>query len=123
MLKTAIQRSERLAELATRPLLLTLMASLHAWRGGSLPEKREELYADAVDLLLDWWESPKIVRDAGGQMLVRHASLAEWLKVDREKMRELLNELAYRAQATQPDLVGTADVPEGDLVSGLMRLS
>ena len=49
--------------------------------------------------------------------------LAEWLKVDREKVRTLLNELAYQAHAAQPDLVGTADVAEGDLVSGLMRLS
>jgi len=123
LLKGAIFGSDRLGGLAQRPLLLTLMASLHAWRGGSLPEKREELYADTVDLLLDWWESPKTVRDGQGQVLVSQPSLAEWLKVDREKVRELLNELAYRAHAEQPDLVGSADVPEGELVSGLMRLS
>ncbi len=122
-LKRAIFGSDRLGALAERPLLLTLMASLHAWRGGSLPEKREELYADTVDLLLDWWESPKIVRDAAGQAVMHQPSLAEWLKVDREKVRDLLNELAYRAHAAQPNLVGTADVPEGNLVSGLMTLS
>jgi formylglycine-generating enzyme required for sulfatase activity len=54
---------------------------------------------------------------------VSHPSLAEWLKVDREKVRELLNELAYHAHTTQPELMGTADIPEGELVSGLMRLS
>jgi formylglycine-generating enzyme required for sulfatase activity/predicted ATPase len=123
LLKRAIFGSDRLSGLAQRPLLLTLMASLHAWRGGSLPEKREELYADTVDLLLDWWESPKMVRDGQGQAIVSQPSLAEWLKVDREKVRELLNELAYQAHAAQPELVGTADVPEGELVSGLMRLS
>ena len=38
-------------------------------------------------------------------------------------IRTLLNELACQAHAAQPDLVGTADVPEVDLVGRLMRLS
>jgi formylglycine-generating enzyme required for sulfatase activity len=123
LLKQAVSGSERLQALAERPLLLTLMASLHAWRGGSLPEKREELYADTVDLLLDWWESQRVVRDAAGEVVVMQPSLAEWLKVDRDKVRDLLNELAYGAHATQPELEGSADVPEADLVRGLLHLS
>ena len=123
LLKQAIFNSTQLMGLAERPLLLTLMASLHAWRGGTLPEKREELYADAVDLLLDWWESPKAVRNARGELVVRQPSLAEWLKVDRARVRALLEDLAYQAHARQQETTGTADIPEGDLVSGLMRLS
>ena len=123
LLKRAIFGSDRLQALAERPLLLTLMASLHAWRGGSLPQKREELYADTVDLLLDWWESQRVVRDGQGSVVMMQPSLAEWLKVDRQKMRNLLNEVAYEAHAAQPDLAGTADILDGDLVGGLMRLS
>jgi|LGVF01.1.fsa_nt_gb predicted ATPase len=123
LLKRAIFGSERLRAFAERPLLLTLMASLHAWRGGSLPEKREELYSDAVDLLLDWWESPKVVRDDQGKTVILQPSLAEWLKIDKGKVYDLLTGLAYQAHKVQPDLLGTADIPEADLVTGLMRLS
>jgi len=123
LLKAAIQRSARLRELAERPLLLTLMASLHAWRGGNLPEKREELYADTVDLLLDQWESPKVVRGPDGKPLLPEPNLAEWLRVDRVAVRKLLDRLAFEAHRDQPDLVGTADIAQERLVNGLVTLA
>lgn len=123
ILRRAIFASDQLMGLAERPILLTLMASLHAWRGGTLPDRREELYADAVDLLLDWWESQRVVRNAKGDVILIQPSLAEWLQIDRMKVRNLLNELAYKAHSVQPDVRGTADVAESDLVTGLMHLS
>jgi len=123
LLKRAILGSPNLLGLAERPLLLTLMASLHAWRGGTLPEKRVQLYADTVTLLLDHWESPKIVRDAAGKPIVQQPSLAEWLRVDRDRMRTLLNELAFWAHATQGELIGTADIPQEKLVGMLLDIS
>ena len=123
LLKDAIRRSERLAELAQRPLLLTLMASLHAWRGGNLPERREELYADTVDLLLDQWESPKLVRGSDGKPVVVEPSLSEWMKVDRAAVRKLLEHLAFEAHRDQPDLTGTADISQERLASGLVALA
>ncbi|MEI2693127.1 MAG: hypothetical protein V9H69_26765 [Anaerolineae bacterium] len=88
-----------------------------------MPEKREELYADAVDLLLDQWESPKVVRNAQGNPEIQQPSLAEWLRVDRTAVRSLLEELAFEAQRDQPDLVGTADIAQQRLVDGLMTLA
>ncbi len=123
LLKNAISGSKRLYDLAERPLLLTLMASLHAWRGGSLPDKREELYADAVDLLLDTWEQQRIVRTAEGEVQVVQPSLEQWLKVDRDKVRGLINRLAYEGHKRQRDEVDTADIPEKNLVVDLLELS
>lgn len=123
LLKNAIKQRPRLLELAARPLLLTLMASLHAWRGGNLPEKREQLYADTVDLLLDQWEGPKIVREVDGRARVEQESVSEWLRVDRTAVRGLLEQLAFEAHRDQPDLVGTADMAQDRLVTGLVRIA
>lgn len=123
LLKEAIRRSARLAELAERPLLLTLMASLHAWRGGNLPEKREELYDNTVDLLLDQWERPKLVRGPDGKPVLEPESLSEWMRVDRAAVRKLLEQLAFEAHREQPTLTGTADISQERLVNGLVRLS
>ncbi|HSH05359.1 MAG TPA: NACHT domain-containing protein, partial [Anaerolineae bacterium] len=121
-LKEVALGNRRLRVLAERPLLLTLMASLHAWHGGSLPEKREALYAEAVALLLDVWESPKVLYGAGGEVVSRQRSLGELLKVGRERVQSLLAELAYQVHGAQVDLTDTADIGVGDLVAGLMQL-
>jgi formylglycine-generating enzyme required for sulfatase activity len=123
LLKHAIFSQPRLRELAERPLLLTLMASLHAWRGGNLPEKRERLYSDTVELLLDFWEQRRVKREATGHPILLEPSLAEWLKTDREPVRDVLETLAFEAHASQPELEGTADISEDTLVGRLLRLS
>ncbi len=120
VLKRATRREE-LAELAGRPLLLTLMARLQTKSGGSLPEKREALYAQSVDMLLDEWEGLKLRRDqTTGETIVEEPSLSEWLNASRENMRHELDKLAYHAHLDQPTLVGTADIRQADLIAALL---
>ena len=119
VLERAIFANRSLRELAERPLLLTLMASLHAFRGGSLPTDRERLYDDSLDLLLDVWEQKQKHRD--GQI---EPSLMEWLKVERKDVLKVLQGLAFMIHAGQkPTETGTADIPAEKLIAGLMRIS
>jgi formylglycine-generating enzyme required for sulfatase activity len=122
VLKRASQRPE-LRELAERPLLLTLMARLQTKGGGSLPENREELYGQSVDMLLDEWEGLKLRRDDNGQPVVVEPSLSEWLNASRENIRRELEQLAYQAHRQQPELVGTADIRQDELINALLAAS
>jgi hypothetical protein len=123
LLKRAIFSSDRLFSFAERPLLLTLMASLHAWRGGRLPEKREELYNDTVELLLDVWESGKALKDDKGQIINIQPSLTELLQMGKDRVQQALNTLAFQTHAGQSTLEDTADIPEEKLVTELTRFS
>ncbi|MEW5867675.1 MAG: SUMF1/EgtB/PvdO family nonheme iron enzyme [Chloroflexota bacterium] len=57
-LAAAIEANPRLAELAVNPLLLTVVALVHRYRG-QLPERRSELYEEAVEVLLGKWDEAK----------------------------------------------------------------
>lgn len=118
-LERAIFSNDRLLRLARGPLLLTLIASLHAWRRGSLPEDREELYDQAVHLLLDLWERP---RWKGNRLL--QPSLVDFLKIGGVKrLRQALEEVAFQAHAAPGDQSDTADIPEGALLESLNHLA
>ncbi len=123
-LSTDILRNPHLRELAERPLLLTLMASLHASRG-KLPHKRVELYRETVELLLDRWERRKFERkDAQGHSIVEYRSLAAWLQVEKDSILNLLKKLAYEAHLTQPETdTRTADIPKDTLTLALLKIS
>ena len=126
LLQQAITNTPHLSELAPRPLLLTLMASLHAWRGGSLPDDREQLYEESVELLLDIWEKPKRSLGADGLPIVQTQSVAAWLQAPQAAVRQALEELAYTVHASQKsgagDEAGTADIDEKELALALWQV-
>ena len=117
-----VDRNERLRELAERPLLLTLIAQLQTEGGGTLPEKREELYDRAVEMLLNQWENmkPRVLADGSQEI---EPSLAEWLNASRDGIRQQLNRLAFEAHRDQTQLTGTADIRQERLIEALLNAS
>ena len=61
-LLAAIQGNERIRDLAINPLMLTVIAMVHRDRV-KLPDRRAELYGEAVDVLLGKWEEAKGVKE------------------------------------------------------------
>lgn len=117
-----ITSTPHLLSLSQSPLLLTLILSLFTWTDEKLIEKREKLFSEVVNLLLDRWEGQRLILDAKTRNNINQPSLLEWLSLDRKKMRELLNRLAFEAHSHQQDLIGTGDIPESSLVLGLMSI-
>jgi formylglycine-generating enzyme required for sulfatase activity/energy-coupling factor transporter ATP-binding protein EcfA2 len=58
----AIESNDRIRELAINPLMLTVIAMVHRDRV-KLPDRRAELYAEAVDVLLGKWDEARGIRE------------------------------------------------------------
>jgi formylglycine-generating enzyme required for sulfatase activity len=54
----AIENNERVRELAVNPLMLTVIALVQRYRA-RLPERRAELYEEAIEVLLSHWDVAK----------------------------------------------------------------
>ncbi|MFN0299748.1 MAG: NACHT domain-containing protein [Burkholderiales bacterium] len=96
-----------LQALASNPLLLTLMATLHTNRG-RLPDDRADLYNDSVDLLMLRWN-----REIGADKALLDALAVPHLKLSA--LREVLEELAFKVHAENAGQDGTADIGEDRL--------
>ena len=82
----AIESNARVAELAVNPLLLTVIALVHRYRA-NLPERRSELYEEAVEVLLGNW-------DAAKPGMKTEFSIGE-IKLDSGDRRSLLEPVAF----------------------------
>jgi formylglycine-generating enzyme required for sulfatase activity len=122
VLKRAARYNRHIGELAERPLLLTLIAKVQSEKGGVLPEKREELYDKALEMLLNEWEHMKVRVGADGAKEYE-PSLGEWLKASRDDIRKQLNRLAFDAHSGQSELVGSADIPQEKVIAALLEAS
>ena len=121
-LQRAILDRENLTELAKRPLLLSLIAYLHANRH-DLPERRADLYERLLELLVDEWERVRFqADDEKAAREINQPSLAEFLHIGQDAIREVLERLAFRAHASQgAGQQGTADISADDLSQALSK--
>ncbi|MBD3374127.1 SUMF1/EgtB/PvdO family nonheme iron enzyme [candidate division KSB1 bacterium] len=119
-LKDRIQRLPRLQALAERPLLLTLMATIHD-RKRTLPEKREQLYAEVVDVLLNRWEKRKIQHIEGKPRVIQ-PSLSEFLNTGADTIRQAVNGLAFDIHQKQVRSKKAANIPQDQLVNSLLNV-
>ncbi len=123
-LTQAIETNPRVAELAVNPLLLTVIALVHRYRA-QLPERRSELYEEAVEVLLGHWDEAKPGMESsvqvvgitqkldGGDRRSILEPVAFWLhehklrEIERDDLRPLLMP-TFQNMATTPALAAKA---------------
>jgi len=123
-LEDALGERPYLADLAARPLLLTLMATLHtSW--GQLPQDRADLYEETVKLLLSRWQRMRAVKGTDGQTVVE-PGIAEVLAADETTVRDALHGLALRVHERQAEgedrELRPADIREEEVLLALTPL-
>ena len=98
-LSRALQERPYLADLASRPLLLTLMSTLHTHRG-KLPEDRADLYEGSVNLLLSRWQVQRQKKDQNGQWVLE-PGIERVLGLGETRLRRALETLAFETHQRQ----------------------
>jgi formylglycine-generating enzyme required for sulfatase activity len=99
-LSHALRQYRQLGELASNPLLLTVIATLHTFRG-RLPEDRVTLYSETSNLLFARWEQTK----------APEMSLLERLGIPGLRISDLqaaLAEVAFRMQTSNETMIDKA---------------
>jgi formylglycine-generating enzyme required for sulfatase activity len=116
-LQQAVLSRPDLRDLAKRPLLLSLIAYLHAYRH-ELPGRRADLYERLLGLLVDKWEKARFNvadGDVDKARQLSQASLAEFLQIGQNTIRKVLERLAFQAHTLQDGQQDTADIAAKDL--------
>jgi formylglycine-generating enzyme required for sulfatase activity len=103
-----------LRKLASNPLLLTLMATLHSNRG-NLPADRVDLYEETVNLLLSRWN-----KDVGPDRALIDAMNVHGFTL--RNLRSALQAVAFEAHAANVGKEGLAEIGEDRLVRALRPL-
>ena len=103
-----------LRPIAERPLLLTLMATLHSSRG-KLPDDRADLYNDIVELLLWHWNESK----GDEQGLLAALDMPSLKLAD---IRRKIEQVAFQAHEAQGGAEGPADIDGDDIVRAFRPL-
>lgn len=118
-LQNALRRRD-LQQLASNPLLLTVMTLVHTSRG-QLPESRALLYEETADILLWRWEMAKVGEGDEKPALRQLLMMADRTDVD---LKRLLWQLAFetQAQASGEYAESAGDVSEAKLLKSLAAL-
>ena len=102
----AIHANQRVEQLATNPLLCTVIAIVFR-NNPVLPDRRVELYFKCCQALLETWESNKDIKASGmianlslGQKLDLLANLAQWLHSEMERLAAPEDEIVRRIAET-----------------------
>ena len=104
-------RDPRYAELVENPLMLTMMLSVFGRMGGRLPERRSDLYAAALDSMLDRADAARRAQRAMG-------------RADLEAFLRQLAFASHRRKGDQFRIFTGADVrawcEEGEMEAGML---
>jgi formylglycine-generating enzyme required for sulfatase activity/predicted kinase len=118
-LEIAVRRQD-LLELASNPLLLTVMALVHSHKG-ALPDARSMLYEECVNILLWRWDQIKVGPDDKTQIVRGLLSTIGRNEVD---LKKALWKLAFNAHSefVEDKRMQPSDIHESDLQKAFAEL-